>query len=103
MKEHDILCLCSTFSEMNPLVIQEAFEAGIPVIASNVHGNSEQIMHEKNGLLFKYNDVKDLQCQIERCINEPSLVNKLSQNIKKPYSFEEVANKYYDLYKTLLS
>ncbi|MEY4573017.1 MAG: hypothetical protein RLZ10_2287 [Bacteroidota bacterium] len=103
MKQHDVLCLCSTFSEMNPLVIQEAFEAGIPVIASNVYGNSEQIIHEKNGLLFKYNDVKDLQNQIVRCIKEPSLVNNLSQNIKKPYSFTEVANKYYDLYKTLLS
>ncbi len=102
LSQHDILCLCSTFSEMSPLVIQEAFAAGIPVLASNVYGNAEQIQHNHNGLLFQFNNVADLRNQILRCIEEPSLLNNMSKNIKSPRTFEEVGEEYYQLYKSLL-
>lgn len=103
MRSYDILCLCSTFSEMSPLVIQEAFAAGIPVLASNVYGNAEQIRHNHNGLLFDFNDVDDLRIQLLRCINETSLLDDLSKNIKNPRSFKEVGKEYVDLYKSLLN
>jgi glycosyltransferase involved in cell wall biosynthesis len=103
LKKYDMLCLCSTFSEMSPLVIQEAFAAGIPVLASNVYGNAEQIQHNHNGLLFQFNNVADLRSQILRCIEEPSLLKNMSKNIKSPRTFEEVGEEYYQLYKSLLS
>ncbi len=103
LQQYDVLCLCSTFSEMSPLVIQEAFEAGIPVIASNVYGNAEQITHNQNGLLFDFNNVNDLQEQIIRCIHEPLLLQDLTKNIKPPRSFKEVGKEYLDLYKNLLN
>jgi glycosyltransferase involved in cell wall biosynthesis len=103
LNRHDILCLCSTFSEMSPLVIQEAFAAGIPVLASNVFGNAEQIKHNHNGLLFQFNNVADLRSQILRCINEPELLKKMSESIVPPRSFEEVGGEYYRLYKSLLN
>ncbi len=103
MAQYDALCLCSTFSEMSPLVIQEAFAAGIPVIASNVYGNAEQIKHDVNGLLFKFNDSVDLLKQLQRCINEKDLLPNLSSNILPPRSFEEVANEHIKLYNSLLS
>jgi glycosyltransferase involved in cell wall biosynthesis len=103
MQAHDVLCLCSTFSEMSPLVIQEAFAAGIPVIASKVYGNAEQIIHGVNGLLFNYNEVEDLMRQIVKCINEPDLVKQMSKNITEPRSFETVADDYFELYKNILS
>lgn len=102
LQQHDMLCLCSTFSEMSPLVIQEAFAARIPVIASNVYGNAEQIHHNHNGLLFEFNNVIDLREQILRCINEPLLLQDLTHNIKPPRSFKEVGKEYLDLYKSLL-
>lgn len=103
LQQHHVLCLCSTFSEMSPLVIQEAFAAGIPVIASNVYGNSEQIRHNHNGLLFDFNKVHDLRAQISRCIKEPTLLQDLTRNIKTPRSFKEVGKEYIDLYKSLLN
>jgi glycosyltransferase involved in cell wall biosynthesis len=102
LQHHDALCLCSTFSEMSPLVIQESFTAVIPVIASNVYGNAEQITHNHNGLLFEFNNVNDLQEQIIRCIDEPSLLQNLTKNIKPPRSFKEVGREYLDLYKNLM-
>jgi glycosyltransferase involved in cell wall biosynthesis len=103
LQQHDLLCLCSTFSEMSPLVIQEAFAAGIPVLASNVYGNAEQIKHEKNGLLFEFNNVNDLRKQIVRCIEDYNLIQELKNNILPPRSFQDVSNEYLDLYKNLLN
>jgi glycosyltransferase involved in cell wall biosynthesis len=103
MAQYDALCLCSTFSEMSPLVIQEAFAAGIPVIVSNVYGNAEQIKHGVNGLLFKFNDTVDLLKQLQRCIEEKDLLRNLSSNILPPRSFEEVTNEHIKLYNSLLS
>ncbi|HBT93789.1 MAG TPA: hypothetical protein DEB23_05970 [Chitinophagaceae bacterium] len=103
MRKHDILCLCSTFSEMSPLVIQEAFAAGLPVIASNVYGNAEQITHAENGLLFKFNDVEDLRRQILKCINHPDLLNDMAKKITPPRSFKDLASDYLELYKSILN
>jgi glycosyltransferase involved in cell wall biosynthesis len=88
---------------MSPLVIQEAFSAGLPVIASNVYGNAEQIKHGVNGLLFKFNNSEDLLKQLQRCIDEKDLLRNLSNNILPPRSFEEVANEHIKLYNSLLS
>jgi glycosyltransferase involved in cell wall biosynthesis len=103
MQQYDALCLPSTFSEMSPLVIQEAFAAGVPVIASNVYGNAEQIVHEKNGLLFRFKDAVSLREQLLRCINEPELLRRMRNNIKPPRRFDEVANDYLQIYQTVLA
>jgi glycosyltransferase involved in cell wall biosynthesis len=100
MQEHDVLCLCSTFSEMSPLVIQEAFEAGIPVVASNVYGNAEQIQHGKNGLLFRFRDADALHQQLLRLIQEPELLLTLRAYIQRPCNFDEVAVAYNKLYES---
>lgn len=102
MQQHDVLCLCSTFSEMSPLVIQEAFAAGIPVLASEVYGNAEQVEHGKNGLLFRFNDVLSLKEQLMRLINEKDLCAELKKNIKAPRTFDVVAEEYLQLYAEML-
>lgn len=103
MQEYDLLCLCSTFSEMSPLVIQEAFAARIPVLASDVYGNSEQISHGRNGLLYTINDTADLLRQLNRCLDEIDLLPSLVKNISPPKSFDKVGDEYMELYKSLLS
>ncbi len=60
MHHYDAFVLASTVCEMSPLVIQEAYAAGIPVIASDVYGNAEQIRDGVDGWLFKFNDRNDL-------------------------------------------
>ena len=102
MVNHDVLCLCSTFSEMSPLVIQEAKAAGIPVLASNVYGNAEQIQDGVDGLLFDFNCVDSLQTQIKRLIDDVDLLKKLRINNKKPRGFDEVTQEYLLLYNELI-
>ncbi len=102
MGQFDILALCSTFSEMSPLVIQEAYEAGIPVVASKVYGNMEQITHNHNGLLFEFNNVDSLRSQLSRLINENTLLKTLKNNIAKPRLFDRVGEEHIALYKQVL-
>ncbi len=100
---YDFLCLCSNFSEMSPLVIQEAFSVGVPVIASNVYGNAEQIKNGYNGLLFQNNNVNSLREALNKCINNRNLRMNLSSNISTPRKFDSVTNEHVSLYRSLMN
>lgn len=97
----DVLCLCSTFSEMSPLVIQEAFAAGVPVIASEVPGNLEQIKHGVNGWTFPIADSLSLRSIIQSVIDKPSQWQNIQSNIQKPAQFDQVAQGYQEVYQRM--
>jgi len=97
MREHDFLCVCSTFSEMSPLVIQEAIVAGLPVLASNVYGNIEHIKHGINGYIFQINNKKDLEKLLTIIINE-SNISELRHHAK-PIEFDLIARIYSKVYR----
>jgi glycosyltransferase involved in cell wall biosynthesis len=103
LPQYDLLCLPSTFSEMSPLVIQEAFAAGIPVLASDVYGNAEQIKDGVNGWLFKFKDVEDVKRKLLALIREPALIQKARQNLAEIRSFSVVALEYRKLYREVLN
>ncbi|HPH93225.1 MAG TPA: glycosyltransferase [Ferruginibacter sp.] len=96
----DMLCLPSAFSEMSPLVIQEAFAAGVPVLASRVYGNAEQVEHAVNGLLFDFNSPQSLTEQLQTIIGNRHLLYQLRQNIAAPGSFSRVHKQYLELYNS---
>lgn len=98
LSKYDLLCLPSQFSEMSPLVIQEAFMAGTPVLASRVYGNSEQITDEQNGLLFEFNSLEDLSRQVTRLIHHPERIAELRSSIRQPSPFSTIVKKYFELY-----
>jgi glycosyltransferase involved in cell wall biosynthesis len=77
----DVLVVPSIWYENNPLVIQEAFAAGVPVIASNLGGMAEFVKHEVNGLLFKAGDADDLARTMRRLLTEPDLLEQLRRNL----------------------
>ncbi len=102
LTNYHLLCLPSVICEMSPMVIQEAFAACIPVLASNVYGNAEQITDGKNGWLFNFHDCNDLKNKLQQLINEPSLIKKARQHIAPVKSFETVAEEHALLYKEIL-
>ena len=101
LTRYDILCLASTFSEMSPLVIQEAFAAGIPVIASKVYGNMEQVQDRHNGILFEFNSSKSLKEKMGELIENPGLIQQMKDNVVSPPGFELVNECYLQLYSSL--
>lgn len=66
-----------------PIAVVECFLAGVPVVASNWHFNSEIIEHEKTGLIFELDDKHALTNQIKRLINDKELMDKLKIGAKQ--------------------
>ncbi len=56
----DILVVPSRWYEVSPLVIQEAFMAGIPVITTDIGGMAELVDHGVDGFKFPLDDWKAL-------------------------------------------
>jgi glycosyltransferase involved in cell wall biosynthesis len=96
---YDLLCLPSTFSEMSPMVIQEAFAAGLPVLASNVYGNAEQVKDNVNGWLFEFNNVADLKKSLTMLIDDPALIDAAKKNIPGTRGFDKVATEHLEMYQ----
>lgn len=101
MAGYDLLALPSTVHEMSPLVIREAFAAGIPVLASDSSGTREQIRDGENGWLFRMNDVRDLKGKLNMLISHPDKILKASEHLPMPRTFDKVGEEYDKLYRGL--
>lgn len=100
--QYDVLCLPSEVCEMAPLVIQEAYAAGVPVLASDVYGNAEMISPDKNGWLFTFKDGNDLRRKIQELADDLEKIKKATQQITPPENFSYVSEKHLQLYLQLL-
>lgn len=69
-------------SESFSIVALEAFDAGIPVVASNLPGLSEVVIHEKTGLTFEVENAHSLQEALERLLGSRELVMRLVTDAK---------------------
>lgn len=100
---YDLLALPSTIHEMAPLVIREAFAAGIPVLASDNMGAREQIQDGINGWLFRMNDKEDLKEKLSMLISHPGKIAEAKKYLPPVRTFEQVAEEYDRLYKEVMS
>lgn len=89
MQASDVV-LMSSKNETFGLVAIEAMKNQTAVVATNAGGSLEIIDDEKNGLLFKNGDAKDLALKIEKLYENPEFKNYLAVNGKKK------ADKFFD-------
>ena len=73
----DAIVAPSVWFENSPLVIHEAQQAGVPVIAADLGGMAEHVSHETNGLLFAPRDAGALAKQMRRLSENPAWARKL--------------------------
>ncbi len=99
----DVLIIPSIWPENNPLVIQEAFLAKTPVIASRVGGISELIKEGVNGLLFDPYDPKDLRKKIEYLISNLEITKGFEVNMPKVKSIGDNAKEIEEIYKKIIA
>lgn len=99
LQQSHVLCLPSLFSEMAPLVIQEAFFAGIPVLGTDVAGISEWVRHGQNGLLFPFGDHEALGRLLSGLLEQPQALVSLRKNVVPPESFAAVGQATLALYE----
>ena len=73
----DAIVTPSIWAENSPLVIHEALQARVPVIAADYGGMAEYVHHEVNGLLFTHRDPESLARQMQRLADDPQLAKRL--------------------------
>jgi len=73
-----VLIVPSLWYENSPLVIQEAFLAGIPVITSNIGGMKELVNDGVNGYLFEVGNAQSLQNLVLKITANPIMLNSLT-------------------------
>jgi len=88
----------SVWWEIFGLVISEAWLFQRPVIASNVGGPAERIVHERDGLLFQVGDVVALASTMRRACTEKNLWERLVKGIRAPASIETMTDGYLSIY-----
>ena len=98
----DVLVVPSIWPETSSLVIQEAFAAGLPVIASRIGALSEIVEDGRSGLLFRAGDAHDLARTLERILLEPGLLDTLRRGLPAVRSIDEDAREARALYATHL-
>ena len=101
----DIAVLVSS-SESFSNVLIEYMAAGLPIVASNVGGNSEAIVDNESGLLYRLANPDELVKSVTRIINDRELTDKLKTNARKRawenYRKEEIIQQYEDYYSALV-
>src|SRR5947208_14968485 len=98
----DVLVVPSIWPENSPLVIQEAFLAGAPVVASRIGGIPDAVDEGRNGLLFRAGDSQDLARTLTRLLREPGLRDALRSGIPPVRTIEEDVGFTRSLYRAHL-
>lgn len=99
MSAMDCIVVPSKWWENTPFVILEAFEAGVPVICSNIGGMAEMVTDRVNGLHFMFNDHFDLLDKIVELASSKQLQNKLVKNIPPKFTDTEMCIRLDRLYQ----
>lgn len=89
----------SIWWENSPLVIQEAFAAGRPIICSNIGGMAEKVTHGVSGVHFRVNSAADLAARLEECATNPNLWKRLCAGVPKPPTIDQTVDRLLELYR----
>ncbi len=101
----DLFVLNTAYEGLSHAIL-EAFAFGVPVITTNVGGNSELVNDNYNGILIKFNNKDQLKEKIIRIIEDELFRNRLSENAKKfiledKFKYETMINETINLFETL--
>jgi glycosyltransferase involved in cell wall biosynthesis len=92
----------SRWWENSPVVIQEAFAAGRPVVCSGIGGMAEKVVDGVSGLHYRMGDADDLVRVLTRAADE-ALFMKLQQGLPEVADGRAMAEAYLALFDRLLA
>ena len=101
MAEYDLIAVPSRCLETGPLVVLEAFAAGVPVIGAKLGGIAELVRDGIDGVLVAPDDPKAWARCLER-LADGHEVSDLCRQIKRPRHVKDVVEDMTALYSTLL-
>ena len=105
------LLLCNAFVmpscvENHSSSLREALYLGVPSISSSVGSVPEYLFHNKNGLLYRYEEYEVLAYEIMKIFSNDDLAQKLGNNayndIRIKYPQNTIASQMLNIYKNLI-
>jgi glycosyltransferase involved in cell wall biosynthesis len=96
---YDVLLVPSVWLETGPLVVLDAFAAGVPVVGSALGGISERVRDDVDGRLVESGSIKAWRYELRRLAGDPSILERWRNAIVPPRTMAEVAaemNAIYD-------
>lgn len=102
----DVFILPSLYEGL-PLSILEAMAAGKPVVASNIPGNNEAVVHEQTGLLVPPDRAEQLAGAIRSVLEEPELARMMGEcgrrRVETRFTLQRMATDVGAVYDELLA
>jgi len=102
LREYDALAVPSRWMETGPMVVYEAFAAGIPVIGSNFGGIAELVEHENNGLLVTETSGAAWARAFQRVVDDRELLARLGRGIGPVRTMNDVAGEMQPVYESAI-
>ncbi len=91
LRTFDLLVVPSLWYENSPLVIQEAYALGIPVLASDLGALAEKVSDKRTGRLFPAGDAAALATLLNEISAHPDVLSTWRRQIETPPAMEEHA------------
>ena len=106
-KISDLVISSSIEPEAFGRVVVEAQAMNKPIVASDIGGSRETVLNSKSGLLYKFNDQKELAKAINKIMKMDkqslNLMGKLGRlNVEKKYNVDQMCQTTFTEYKKLL-
>ncbi len=99
LSKSDVYVL-SSLHEGFGIVLQEAMQAGLPIVATNYGGQTDLIEDGKNGFLVSPKNSKELAAKIKEILDNKDLANSIGKRNEKEiekYDYKKISKRYLDL------
>lgn len=104
LAEHDLVAVPSQSLETGPLVVLEAFAAGVPVLGSAIGGVADKVTDSVDGMLVDpFNDVEAWTAALRHCDNGRDWVAGLAERVRAPRTMNVVAHEMQTVYAELIA
>jgi glycosyltransferase involved in cell wall biosynthesis len=105
MPHFDVLWLASGYEGL-PNAIMEAMACGVPVVATDIWGNRELVVHGQTGFLVGVGDRAALARYANKILDDPQLAQRLGaagrQRVATEFTVHAMVEKHAALYRELL-
>ncbi|MBI2720089.1 MAG: glycosyltransferase family 4 protein [Rhizobiales bacterium] len=101
MREVDWVVMGSIWWENSPLVIQEAYKFGRPVICPDIGGMAEKVVDGVGGLTYRARDSVSLAALIKRILADAALFDRLCRTLPPYPALRAITRQHLDLYESI--
>ena len=103
MQSIDWVVMGSVWWENSPVVIQEAFKFGRPVICPDIGGMAEKVPDGVGGLHYRARDPLALSSLIQSLLAKPDIFDSLIESLPAYQTLENSSRQHIGLHKTFLT